>query len=268
MSNQHNFPNKRKQQGFTLIELLVVVSVLAAMAGIAAVAMDGYEQDAQEQLVQTEMKRIASAIYRFKEDTGYFPKEGLFSADSLYGVSTSSTAKNQYENSLINFNWLFESPIQLDTDFDGDIDSNDVSGGVERLAWNINSSRGWNGPYLDLSSQSSVVANSTICGLSESNFDTGFDGNDAVGLTDTFERNTSGSESCAAVKYSGEWVRREFTGQAYRYFTAYKNDAVIDCLQSGNGCIAVVSAGADSVLDTDLTDAVTNDIVHILRVNP
>ncbi|WP_415892325.1 type II secretion system protein [Neptuniibacter sp. PT8_73] len=262
MSNQHNFPDKRNQQGFTLIELLVVVSVLAAMAGIAAVAMDGYEQDAQEQLVQTEMKRIASAIYRFKEDTGYFPKEGLFSADSLYGVSTSSTEKGDYENSLINFIWLFQSPTQLDTDFDGDIDSDDVTGGVERLAWNVNSSRGWNGPYLELSSQNYVVSNSTICGLSESNFDTGFDGNGAVGLTDTFERNTSGSESCAAVKNSGEWVRREFSGQAYRYDIDYENDALDQCSEDStddNGCIVLASAGVDSQYGTE------DDLVSVLR---
>lgn len=265
MSYQHNFPNKRNQQGFTLIELLVVVSVLAAMAGIAAVAMDGYEQEAQEQLVQTEMKRIASAIYRFKEDTGYFPKEGVFSSDALFGADSGDdkTAYNKAEN----LEWLFASPKVFDTNDDDKVDGSDAAP-FERLAWDVNRSRGWNGPYLEPSSQNYVVDNVTVCGLSEANFDTGFDGKQSAGLTDAFERNTLGAESCAAVPYSGNWVRREFTGQAYRYFTAYKNDAVTDCLQSGNGCIALVSAGTDSALDTVLTDAVTNDIVHILRVNP
>lgn len=254
----------KKQQGFTLLELLVVVSVLATLAGITAVAMDGYEQDAQEQLVNTEMKRIASAIYRFKEDTGYFPKEGIFAGDALFGAD-SGDEKIDY-NKIENLEWLFVSPKVFDTNDDDKVDGSD-SAPFERLAWDVNRSRGWNGPYIEPSSQSHVIDNVTVCGLSEANFDTGFDDKQSAGLTDAFERNTLGMESCAAVHYSGEWVRREFTGQAYRYFTEYKNDAITDCSQSGNGCIALVSSGKDGVLDTNLTDAVTNDIVHILRVN-
>lgn len=265
MSAQRTFNYRKKQQGFTLIELLVVVSVLAAMAGIAAIAMDGYEQNAQEQLVKTEMKRIASAIYRFKDDTGYFPKEGIFAGDALFGAN-SGDDKTSY-NKAENLEWLFVSPKVFDTNDDDKVDGSD-SAPFERLAWNLNRSRGWNGPYLEPSSQNFVVNNATVCGLNEANFDTGFDGKQSVGVTDTFERNTFGSDSCAAAHYSGEWVRREFTGQAYRYFAAYKNDAVSECLQSGNGCIALVSAGTDSALDTDLSDTVTNDIVHVLRVNP
>ncbi|WP_415896811.1 type II secretion system protein [Neptuniibacter sp. QD72_48] len=259
MSNQHNFPNKKNQQGFTLIELLVVVSVLAAMAGIAAVAMDGYEQDAQEQLVQTEMKRIASAIYRFKEDTGYFPKEGIFSGDALFG-SDAGSQKTLY-NHVENLSWLFNSPQVLDSNGDDKVDGADTP--YERLSWNENSGRGWHGPYLTIGSQRRL--SSEDCDLAVLDVDKSY-----LGLTDPFERQTSYNSLsvCSIVLDEGNWITRESSGRAYGYFTAYNNNAVEDCKDTGNGCIALVSAGTDSELDTDLTDGVTNDIVHILRVNP
>lgn len=106
-----------------------------------------------------------------------------------------------------------------------------------------------------------------MCDLEGTYFDAGFEDNHSVGIADTFEKNTQGKQSCVAVKYSGTWVRREFTGQAYHYYTDYKNDAVPDCQQSGNGCLALVSSGEDGVLDNNLADTVTNDLVYILRVN-
>lgn len=229
---QHKRQHKKHQQGFTLLELLVVVSVLATLAGITAVAMDGYEQQSQEQLVEVEMQRIASAIYRFKEDTGYFPEEGVFSD----------------EGNDADFSWLFNSPR---------------SGGNEILPWNINTGRGWHGPYLDISSQESVVVNSTICGLNAANFNTGFSGNELQGLTDTFERDSDiNTESCVGIRSGGEWVKREFSGQVYRYQASFTSGDVADCPTSGNGCLALVSAGVDSQLNT------SDDLVYVLRVNP
>lgn len=266
MSTCSLLKRKNKQKGFTLIELLVVVSLLATMAGIAAVAMDGYEQQAEAQLVDVEMKRIASAIYRFKEDTGYFPKEGMFAADVLYGADTGAK-KALYENGE-NLAWLFYSPEVFDTNGDDKVDGTD-SDPFERLAWNANVSRGWNGPYLERSAQRYVVDNDVICGLDEDTFHTGFIGSESVGLTDVFQRDTdNGAESCAALKLSGSWVKKTFSGQAYRYFTDYQNNAFDDCPDTGAGCIALVSAGDDGVLDLDNSDTVTNDLVYVLRVNP
>lgn len=233
----------KKQQGFTLLELLVVVSVLATLAGITAVAMDGYEQDAQEQLVKVEMKRIASAIYRFKEDTGYFPEEGIF------GSANSSEAEKS------NLEWLFSLP-------------NDKNGNP--VLWNINSAKGWHGPYLEISSQERIAAESTICNQPEGLFNTAFvnsivTGDVVIGLTDTFERNTSAAESCVGTKVSGDWVRREYTGQAYRYDTDYENNDIAQCLEdtptsiAGNGCIALVSAGVDSKYGN------ADDLVTVIR---
>lgn len=251
---------KKREKGFTLIELLVVVSLLATMAGIAAVAMDGYEQQAEAQLVDVEMKRIASAIYRFKEDTGYFPKEGMFAADALYGAD-SGGEKTLYEN-VENLSWLFYSPEVFDTNDDDKVDGTD-SDPYERLVWNANVSRGWNGPYLTIESQQRL--SSEDCDLAVLDVDKSY-----VGLTDTFERKASYTNLsvCSLLLDEGNWVTRDFSGRAYGYFTDYKNDAVEDCQTSSAGCIAVVSAGVDSDLDANPSDAVTNDLVYVLRVNP
>ncbi len=216
--------NMKKQQGFTLLELLVVVSVLATLAGITAVAMDGYEQDAQEQLVQTEMKRIASAIYRFKEDTGYFPKEGVFPDNT-----------NNYDLS-----WLFDSP---------------VSGGLQVLPWDVNSGRGWNGPYIDVGSQERV--SKTDCDL-----DLVAAGDTFVGLSDTFERNIEGAVAeCIVVLSEGNFVPRKFSGKPYEYIKDYTNAVIPECT-GGKDCLVLLSYGEDSSKGSN------DDIVHILRVNP
>ncbi len=246
---------KKKQQGFTLLELLVVVSVLATLAGITAVAMDGYEQESQKQLVHVEMQRIASAIYRFKEDTGYFPKEGVFSPDSLFGASTVSAEKTEYINNRKNLAWLFRSPIQFDTNHDGQVDAGDVSGGTERMPWNINAGRGWHGPYLEEASQERL--SNTDCDLaSVSSSDT------FVGLSDTFERKKTASPAeCVVVLDGGSYVPREHAGKPYEYIVNYTNPSVPQCT-GAPGCLALLSYGPDSTKGTN------DDIVHVFRVNP
>lgn len=235
MKQRLNLKNKA-QQGFTLVELLVVVSVLATMASIAAIAMDGYEQQAQEQLAETEMQRIASAINRFKEDTGYYPEQGVFPSANNVGLEQAS------------FKWLFISPK--------DGSDNEI------MPWNVHSGRGWHGPYLEVNTQEKVAVSDVVCNQDGGNFHTAFDGNEVTGVTDTFERNTDGAESCVGVKYDGTWVRREYTGQAYRYDTDYENDDVTQCPKNGtagDGCIAVVSAGQDSRYGT------SDDLVAVIR---
>jgi len=248
------YPTYKRQQGFTLLELLVVVSVLASLAGIAAVAMDGYEQDAQEQLVHVEMKRIANAIYRFKEDTGYFPKEGMFTADHLFGASDSSTPKAEYENAS-NLSWLFSAPELHDTNGDGDTDASDGSP-TNRLPWNQSVGRGWNGPYL--TNESKQLLSTQDCDLSVTGSNNSFDA-----IADPFERKKaySGSDSCFVVLDEGNWISREVAGMPYQYDTAYTNSDIPDCTTS---CIAIISSGKNSEIN-EITD--NDDIVTVLRAN-
>ncbi len=257
-------PLRRDQQGFTLFELLVVVSVLAAMASIAAVAVDGYQQTAEDELAKVEIQAIASAIQRFKADTGYYPREGLFADDQLYG-SNSSPEKSDY-NKDENLYWLFSSPLLHDVNGDGNVNSADQSAGgpKEKMPWNESVGRGWHGPYLEIDGRRSVVVNNAVCALDHSLFDTGFDGKESVGLLDRFERRIDAdSESCSALNTSSGWVKRDYSGQAYRYILKYWNDSVLNCeTATVNGCLAVVSSGPDSTYSTD------DDLVHVLRVNP
>ncbi|MBE9398856.1 prepilin-type N-terminal cleavage/methylation domain-containing protein [Pontibacterium sp. N1Y112] len=247
------YPTYKRQQGFTLLELLVVVSVLASLAGIAAVAMDGYEQDAQEQLVHVEMKRIANAIYRFKEDTGYFPKEGMFTADNLFGASDSSTTKSKYEHQN-NLGWLLSAPELYDTNGDNDTDSSDGDP-RNRLPWNHSTGRGWNGPYLTI--ESKQLLSTQDCDLSVTGSNNSFDA-----IADPFERKKtySGSDSCFLVLDEGNWVSREFAGMPYRYDTNYKDSNVSECTSS---CIALISAGKNSEFNE--ATATDDDIVIVLR---
>lgn len=232
-------PISRKQQGFTLLELLVVVSVLAAMAGIAAVAMDGYEQEAQEQLVHVEMKRIANAIYRFKEDTGYFPKEGVYTADSLSLAGQDKTVYDTAEN----LTWLFANP-------------------KSDLSWNPNVGRGWHGPYITTESQQRYKVGD--CDLVP-NFVTSLNVSESfVALADTFERTkayTNTDDDCFIVRDKGNWIPRAFSGMPYQYDLAYTNSEIPDCSTS---CVAIISAGKNSEIGESTNN---DDIINVLRAN-
>lgn len=237
----------KKQQGFTLLELLVVVSVLATLAGITAVAMDGYEQDSQEQLVQTEMKRIASAIYRFKEDTGYFPEEGIF---------TKTNASNAEKSG---FEWLFFRP-------------DDKYGNP--VLWNINTGKGWNGPYLELESSSNLASavdpNDNACSLTPAIFNTAIEDNTqevVVAIEDVFERKQlySTTSSCFYQRNKkGKWVAKNYAGNAYQYDLEYSSPWHPHCTGTVK-CIALLSLGDKGEKDTG---SYLDDHVYVLRVNP
>ncbi|MCV6611676.1 MAG: prepilin-type N-terminal cleavage/methylation domain-containing protein [Amphritea sp.] len=225
-------PVRRDQQGFTLFELLVVVSVLAAMASIAAVAIDGYEQAAEEELVHVEMKNIAQAIHRYRADTGAFPAAGTDSTSDLSA--------------------LFEQPA-----------------GVK--AWDVNSGFGWHGPYLTPESQERLHiagSGSSECNL---NLDVGITvslSNSVLALSDTFvrTRNYSDTDDCFVIRDDGNWVARDASGQPYHYETEYKAAWHLQCTTSSAGCIALISAGKDGVF-ADPSNTESDDIVKVLRVN-
>lgn len=224
------------QQGFTLIELLVVISVLAAMAGIAVTAIDSYDDEARDQLAQVEMHTIANAIYRFKQDTGYFPEEGVFSTAA--GIAHQS-----------NLDFLFESPINASNN--------------EILPWNPAVARGWNGPYLTPDSQQRLhyaagSPTSSDCALVAVNMGQSF-----PALEDPYEQSQAyaGSEDCFAIHNRGNWVAKRAAGQPYRYLLNFTHASYPDCPTGGSGCVVLLSAGKDGQFNS------VDDLVTILRKN-
>lgn len=138
----------RNRRGFTLLELLVVIAILAAISFIAAGTFRGVGAHADERLVLTEMQEIAKALRQFKQDTGYYPREGPFAlgatsnqevtdADLATVAHSGSTAaaRARWFNSPANFYQLLVGPL--------------LSGHVQNLeTWNAETGRGWRGPYL------------------------------------------------------------------------------------------------------------------------
>lgn len=224
------------QRGFTLIELLVVVAVLATMAGIAASVVGGYDQQAREQLVHTEMKNIAKAIYRFKQDTGYFPKEGVF-------LATASVEESDMD-------FLYLTPKN--------------GSNAEISPWDIDNSLGWNGPYLSIDSQQRLHV--PYGSPPESDCDiTAVDiSHSIISVEDTFEalKKYTNADSCFAIRDAGNWVSKNAAGQPYRYLLNFVNAAYPNC-DGGSGCLAILSAGKDGVYENGDDD----DVVKVLRVN-
>lgn len=138
------------QQGFTLLELLVVVAILAAVAFVAGGTFLGVREQANDQMVRTEMQEIAKALRRFKQDTGYYPKEGPFGligfgsgmipdadirSQKPYAGSDPG-ARARWFYSPANFYQLLSSASPL-------------AGTGHRLEnWDPETGRGWRGPYL------------------------------------------------------------------------------------------------------------------------
>lgn len=110
------------QSGFTLIELLVVLAIMAAVAGIGVQSLSSVRTDSQSALLRGEIDQIAGSIQRFRADTGYWPKEGPFSADN--SIETPHPAS---------FAQLFIAP-------------NDGTNPI--LPFDKASGTGWRGPYL------------------------------------------------------------------------------------------------------------------------
>jgi prepilin-type N-terminal cleavage/methylation domain-containing protein len=243
--------NRNKQQGFTLIELLVVVSILASLAGLTSVAMDGYQKDSEETITRVEMQRISNAIRRFKADTGYWPKTETENG-SEFGANNDIIDYAGTDSA--NFNFLFNKPDE------------DMSN------WNPEYAIGWHGEYIDLPAIKAIAidsisqdgcdgANNTIiAGLAQFSY----------GLIDRFqqlrERNT-GEDYCVLTrdkKNMNEFTVTKYSGSPYLYEADY-SDANNALCSGADGCVALRSFGADGV-DNNGIDT-SDDIVFVLQVN-
>ncbi|AFL72262.1 type II secretion system protein [Thiocystis violascens] len=162
------------QRGMTLLELLVTVAILAAVAGIGALNLTGVIEDNKEQLARVEMQEIAKAIRQFKQDTGYYPKQGPFGLALTVGSTTYSGGVNEStipdhasRTPAENAAWFY-SPANFWQLFECPIITNPLPPpapqwpvwlgctGSEEQSWDASRGRGWRGPYLRRDSQSLV----------------------------------------------------------------------------------------------------------------
>lgn len=142
------------RSGFTMLEMLVVISLLAAVAFVATTGFKDVASNTEQKLVRAEMNEIATAIRRFKQDTGYYPGEGPFGLEEDGGLGAVTPARVK---SCVGF-----TPTQLDLWFHSPANFYQLTTTVSPLPtvsteeedthplaeWIPETGRGWRGPYL------------------------------------------------------------------------------------------------------------------------
>lgn len=134
----------KRQAGFTLLELLIVVAILAAVAGTTALVLTNVDTDTHAKMARVEIQAVAKAIRQFKADTGYYPKKGQFAHKDdggKVGTAGDLVEKNRLYNPA-NFDQLFNKP------------ADNIGNAI--MVWNVDTGRGWRGPYLDRSGEGLV----------------------------------------------------------------------------------------------------------------
>ena len=138
------------KQGFTLIELLTVIAIIGILAGIIIPTVGAVRENAMKTKTKTLFSQWASAMELFRQDYGYYP---TFGGDAgkidINGVpfeetlTGEDTTYNKKERSYHTFSQdAFDDPdsddrklidafgnekifMAVDSDFDGEIDSDD-----------------------------------------------------------------------------------------------------------------------------------------------
>ncbi|MEM7210741.1 MAG: prepilin-type N-terminal cleavage/methylation domain-containing protein [Pseudomonadota bacterium] len=123
---------RRNNQGLTLLEVLVVLGIVAAIAGIGVQVFTGVTDSTEENIVRAEMREVSSAIQRFRRDTGFYPKDGIFGTTDDTELALPA-----------NLGQLFIEP---------------VNGGTPVMSYDPATGTGWRGPYMtELDSLTVVV---------------------------------------------------------------------------------------------------------------
>ncbi len=154
MSGRLPHPSVHPARGFTLVELLVVCSILAALSVTAWGAYNGVQEANEDAIGRSDLTRLANALRRFKQDTGYYPGQGPFvlaataqveadcnAADGIlrrWAEPEDDTRRNDWFNSPANIALLLSAPS---------ICLKHPQAHLRR--WNPDTQRGWHGPYLD-----------------------------------------------------------------------------------------------------------------------
>lgn len=149
----------RAAAGFTLVELLVIVSIMAVLGSIAFGLYYESAEGAKEDLARVQMAELAKAVRQFRQDTGYYPRQGPFALD----VDPGGTA-NTY-GGIAGSTWtadqraFFYSPANLDQLINRPpIAVTHPQAFLVAVPWDVNTRRGWRGPYLQRGSSGILFA--------------------------------------------------------------------------------------------------------------
>ncbi len=281
--------------GFTLLEMLVVISILAALAFVAASTTPAVYDASKQRLVQPEIRHIAAAVMQFKQDTGYYPGEGPFALLSDMGGGSydcsddAATSPGAVDNTTIvsygpdvtiSIGWL-QSPANV-----YQLLVQPLFCGNHPLAeldtWDASRSRGWHGPYLRDTAEGLVaVGNDTNPGNGYATGDPVLGGliNDVPAIADPFVQRPIGAY--LAWKASVGAPERETWGRPYLLFLNDYSGAVVTRLEHPRivsmgpdgdyaGCDDAAATGlcadvADDPCRASIGGTVTDDIILCLQ---
>jgi type II secretory pathway pseudopilin PulG len=268
-----------------------VVAVLATLAGLTATIATTYQQDAETKLAEVEMARIASAIQRFRADTGHYPLTGPFAPAALTDPTPAEWAEatgpagqawlDRIRAAPTNLGWLFTPPVWPPLAVTGPDTRYEPRA---LMPWDRDAARGWHGPYLEVSGGRSVIPASAEPGnrrrceaLTSAAIDGLISGDGAspagltqrmTGVTDPFEQQTRrrpASRFCEVRRDpdGGGYRVPEAGGSPYRYETAFWHPDHPTCSAPETRCIVLRSLGADGRDDGGAGD----DLIVILKRN-
>ncbi len=184
-----NIKKRPSTAGFTLLELLVVVSILAAVAFITTGTFKNIGVNTNESLVYAEMQHVATAIRRFKQDTGYYPKTGPFDLNTGTGVIDPGDLADFGASGEL-ADWFY-SPANL---YQLLSTESPLIGTDHTLkTYDPATGRGWRGPYLNGFGDGKLVIgddlnDGTAKGDPEGSPDAGAEILDVWGIADPFEQ--------------------------------------------------------------------------------
>ncbi|MGB9585894.1 MAG: type II secretion system protein [Anaerolineales bacterium] len=75
--------SNQTKSGFTLIELLTTMTIIAVLAGLALVSLQGARKSARDGKRKADLEQIRSALEMCRSDTGSYPAGPLYSGQNI-----------------------------------------------------------------------------------------------------------------------------------------------------------------------------------------